>query len=106
MREAIDVDQVRPVKGKALVRLEDKSILEHREFSVIRMAYDHTSDWEVAVVEALGEGDFEPVEVGDTVIVRAMSGGKAGADVSRSLGERRETHVVVLADEIVARVER
>lgn len=104
MRGEVQVKAIKPVKDKALVRLVDRSALSKREFAVIRQGYDPSDDWELAVVEALGEGDFEPVEVGDRVIVRAISGGKAGADVSRQLGERRETHVIVRADEILVKI--
>lgn len=101
-------EQIQPRKNKALVSIKDRSILSHREFSVIRMGYNASDDWEVAEVEALGEGDWEPVEVGDLVIIRAGwlqgSGGKAGSDISRVMGERRESHVIVTIDEIVAKV--
>lgn len=104
MREAITVEAVRPVKGKALVRLVEKSLLEDREFSVVRLSYDPTDDWELGVVEALGEGDWDSVEIGSHVIVRAGLGGKAGSDISKALGERRESHVIVSAEEIVVQV--
>jgi co-chaperonin GroES (HSP10) len=105
VRETVDVTAVKPVKEKALVKLIEKSSLSRRGFEIVRMGYRANDDWELGIVEALGEGDFEPVEVGDKVIVRAPSGGVAGADVSPDLGERKGSHIIVRIDEIVAKVE-
>lgn len=108
MREEVDVTAVAPLPGRALVRLldRDEALPDNRSgLHVVRSRYDAKQDWEIGVLEAVGEGDIEPLSVGDHVIVRAPSGGKAGADVSRLLGERRETHIVVRFEEIVAGVD-
>jgi hypothetical protein len=82
----------------------DRDVLyPDRELKVVRSKYDPSDDWEVGVIERFN-GDFTPLVPGDHVIIRAGSGGKAGADVSRLFGEARETLVVVDQEEIVTGV--
>lgn len=104
MREAVTVSRM--VGEHALVRLVSRSILERREFSVVRLAYDRKVDWEVAVVEEVGEG-FDDLSPGDHIIMRAggvdqNGGGPAGTDVSVDLGERRGSLVVIGPDDVVS----
>lgn len=102
MRSTIEVDQVKPLADRVLVRLMDKSMLSKLDFSVVRLGYDPSDDWELAQVEAVGPGDLEEeLSVGDRILVRAGLGGKAGADVSKSFGERKESLVIVTAEEVV-----
>lgn len=104
--------EVQAIKGKAVVRLDPKadiplstgSIYVARGFGNKKEMYHQQFDFETGTVVSLGEGDFEPVEVGDRVIVRAISGGVAGADISKDLGEPRNSVIVVLRDEIVAKI--
>lgn len=65
--------------------------------------YYPEDDYELGTILSLGEGEgWEPAEVGATVIVRAMSGGAAGADIGEAMGRRRGEIVVVDRDEIVS----
>jgi hypothetical protein len=64
--------------------------------------YDPFDDYEMAILRQIGEGGgFEPAEVGDVVIIRAPSGGAAGADIGLSMGRNRGEIVVVEREEIV-----
>ena len=109
---AVDVTTLKAPKDKAILRLEKKDQVYQTTGGVwVSMVgqmrskrYHAELDFEFGEVLALGEGDFEPVEVGDRVMVRAISGGAAGADISREVGEERGTVIVVLRDEIVAKV--
>lgn len=92
------------MEDQALVELEEREMRSPGGVVVVRdpsRSYASSDDWEWGHVRALGEGDWEPVGVGDRVIVKAALGGLAGSDVSRYLGDR---HVIVTVDEIVARV--
>ena len=67
--------------------------------------YEQAWDWEIGTVLSVGhEIEEEGVAVGERVMVRAMSGGVAGADISKHIGERPNSVVVVKADEIVAKI--
>ena len=67
--------------------------------------YQPEDDYETGIVRSMGEGDWEPVEVGDRVVVRAMSGGAAGADISSALDDTTKQTIVVLRDEVVCVIE-
>lgn len=102
------MDGITMMADKALVRLEERDWTSKQGLHLyrdMREGYQAGDDWEIGVVENLGPGDWEPLEVGDKVIVKAPTGGKAGADVSRDLGEHRGNLVVVSWDEIVGKVE-
>ncbi len=103
----IDVTGLVPMKDKAVVRLEKKEdVLETRSGLQYVVAhgdgYKASIDWEMGEVLALGHEVAEDgLTVGDQIIVRAISGGVAGADISREVGEARGSVIVVLRKEIV-----
>lgn len=103
---------MRPATGKAIVTVEkagtdDESlpsglIVVHGDNT---QSYQRHFDWELGTVEALGEGDWEPVTVGDRVFIQNPGGGAAGADIGGVVGESRGRVVVIDRDEIVAKLE-
>lgn len=121
----VAVEDLKPTAGKAVVRLTGRrSMNEVLPSGLVIHRKDadgvHT-DWEEAMVTALGHGDclhetegvsmvsgwrclWDPVGIGDTVLVAGALGGVAGSDIGRLVGERRSTVVVVNRDEIVAKV--
>lgn len=95
----MEVTVNRMVGPTALVRLKKKD----RDWIGILVSiegYREQWDYEVAEVLAVGESIRFAVSEGDTVLVRARSGGVAGTDVSRDLGG--EGLVIVHYDEMIA----
>ena len=87
----------------ALVRVEKRDFTTSSGVLVARdvdKKFDAGDAWEFAWVLQLGDGDWEPVEVGDRVIIQAALGGRAGTDVARALGQGS---VIISRDEIVCR---
>ncbi len=106
----IDVTGLVPLRNKAIIRLERKpDVLETSSGLQYVVAhgdgYTEANDWEIGEVLALGSEVAEDgLAVGERVLVRAISGGVAGADISKEVGKRRNSVVVVLREEIVARI--
>lgn len=109
----LDVVRVQAVLGRAVIELEDREevtasgliVVEHRSGKDFRP----NRDFEIGVVISIGRtmtvtGDSEwwPLMEGDRVIVRARSGGEAGADIGLALGMARGKVIVVERDEVVA----
>ena len=83
---------------RTLVRLDEHQPRSWKGLEVVTDGYREVWDWEVGTVVETSEPE---VARGDRVLVRAPSGGVAGTDVSRALGDRM---VVVAYDEILAKV--
>lgn len=109
----IDVTKLKAAKEKAILRLERNTgvqmrggglwVVDSREGKT--GAYESSWDWEIGEVLAVSpEVAEEGVEVGDKLMVRAMSGGVAGADISKEVGEKPNSVVVVKQEEIVAKI--
>jgi co-chaperonin GroES (HSP10) len=103
-------EEVRAARDKAVIELEEKVTVRDSGLHVIRdhqKKYDPADDFEIGVVTSLGVGDsWEPVTVGDRVMVRAISGGEAGADIGQSIGRGRGEVIVVEREEMVCKLER
>lgn len=108
----MNVTTLRAAKDKAIVRLDRNEniqmqagglwVVDSREG---KPGYEQAWDWEIGTVLAVGhEIEEEGVDVGDRVMLRAMSGGVAGADISKEVGEKPNSVVVVKQDEIVAKI--
>lgn len=93
---------------RALVRIKPKDTTTPSGMMVVRNYQKNhipSEAFEIGTIQALGEGDWDPVSVGDDVVIQAKLGGLAGVDVSIQFGEHRGTVAVVGLDEIVAKVE-
>lgn len=108
----VELESLRAAKDRAIIELEPKLETYQTKGGLFVTTmnnagtrYHEELDWEIGRVLSLGEGDFKPVEVGDRVMVRARSGGVAGADISKDVGQARGSIVVVEREEIVAKVE-
>ena len=90
--------KIRMLNRRTLVRLDEDQTKEWKGFKIATQGYRQDWDWEIGTVIESVEHDVRP---GDRVLVRAPSGGVAGTDVSRALGDRM---VIVNYDEILAKV--
>ena len=106
------IEDMSPLPGRALVEItktgRDAELRDDGLLVVHGKGNDEwqpSLDWEVGKVLALGEGDFEPVQVGDSVLVRAPSGGEAGVDVGPTFGRARGELIMVEAEEMLCKVE-
>lgn len=91
---------IRMLGDKVLVRLHDRPHVWHGLLIEHAGRYDDRWDYEDASVVAFGP-NVSDLSVGDHVVVRARSGGKAGTNASQ-LGERL---VIVDAAEVLALVD-
>ncbi len=101
-------EEVRAVNGKAVVELEQKPSVTDSGLHVVRenhgKNFQPTEDYEIGTVLSIGGEGWEPVEVGDRVMVRAISGGAAGADIGASVGRERGEIIVVDREEMVCKI--
>lgn len=94
-------------RDKAIVELEERKTVKATDAGLLvyhdnnGRAYQPSEDFEVGTVLSLGEGDWEPLRVGDRVMVRGESGGKAGADIGGSFGLKANEVVVVSSAEVM-----
>lgn len=108
----IDVTALKATRDKAILRLDRNEDIQMQAGGLWvvdtrdgKDRYEEAWDWEIGTVLALGhEIEEEGLEVGDRIMVRAISGGVAGADISKEVGERPNSVVVVKKDEIVAKI--
>ena len=93
-----DPAAIRMLNRRTLVKLSPQKPRQWRGLEIITEGYRVEWDYEEGVVKATDNPD---VSVGERVLVRAPSGGVAGTDVAKALGERL---IIVNHDEILARV--
>ncbi len=106
-------EELTPVSDRAVIEITERGtddqitgggmVIVH---GVTNKAWQPNLDFEIGTVVSMGEGDWEPVEVGDEVIIRAISGGVAGSDIGRYFGRPRGELVIVDIEEIVCKLER
>lgn len=104
----VSLESLQATKDRAIVEIESSSmglIETSGGLFLSRSQYRPNEDFEIGKVVSLGAGDFDPVAVGDYVMIRAISGGKAGADISREVGMLKGSVISIHRDEIVAKVE-
>lgn len=109
------VEQLTPTPGKAILELVERDRITEGGLVIVQNVnrgtdYQPNRDFEEGVVLALGEGDWEPVSVGDIVLVRAggvhrHGGGKAGSDISRVVGRNYGEVICVKLEEVVCKME-
>ena len=92
------------LNDRVLVRLIAEEPKSWKGIEIVTEGYRQEWDWELAEVLEVAERLSDELKVGDRVIIRAISGGVAGADVSKDLGG--EGLVVVTYEEIMAKVEQ
>jgi len=103
----VRIQELIPARDKAIVELDERVTMTPSGLHVVHenagQNYRPEEDYETGVVAALGESEhgWEPVEVGDRVVVRAQSGGAAGADISNQLDRPAGEVIVVLRDEVL-----
>lgn len=108
MRTEVEIERVRPSRDRAVVELAERDDTTESGLVLVRLRdetkyYQPEDDYEIGIIRALGDGGgWEPAEVGDTVMIRARSGGAAGADIGQAMNRDRGEVVVVERDEIVA----
>ncbi len=112
--EKLALYQVRPLEDRALVEVTVKGTddLTLQSGLVVVRSTDNKHwmpefDWEIATVIELGESDdWEPVEVGDQVMVRAPSGGRAGTDIGHMVTgyKKNGALIIVKREEIVCKM--
>jgi co-chaperonin GroES (HSP10) len=103
-------EEIAAARHRVVVELEEQKKFTESGLYVVRdnrgRNYQPTEDFEIGVVRSLGAGGgWEPVEVGDRVMVRAISGGEAGADIGQSIGRGRGEVIVVEREEMVCKLE-
>lgn len=107
------IEEIRPARDRALIEVTQKGTDEKELASGLVVVHGTSAkewqpklDWEIGTVLALGEGDeWEPVEEGDQVMVRAPSGGVAGSDIGPVVGGLRNGKLIIVkVEEIVCKI--
>ena len=93
------MENVRMLDDKVLVRVMERE-RNWRGIIIGGDRYDDRWDYEDALVEAVGP-KVADLSIGDHVVIRARSGGRAGRDFSRQFGDGA---VIVDAEEVLAMV--
>lgn len=101
------IEELRPASERAIVELEEDVKVLPSGLEIVRdnagKNYQPSEDFETGHVIAVGDHEaFYPVAVGDRVIVRAPSGGAAGADIGHAFGRNRGELIIVEHTEIMA----
>ena len=107
-------DQILPLRDRALVEVMSRGTDEEELASGLLVVHGTGNqqwqpdlDWEIGTVIELGESDdWEPVEVGDQVMVRAPSGGRAGSDIGNVVTgyQKNGQLIIVEREEIVCKM--
>lgn len=107
------IEEIKPTRDRALIEVIRKGTDDEVHESGLIVIHGTDSkqwkpefDYEIGTVRALGEGDeWEPVEVGDQVMVRAPSGGQAGSDIGHVVGGTKNgALIIVKVEEIVCKM--
>lgn len=106
----VEIEAVNAARDRAVIQLIERDRTTESGLEIVKLDrskdFDPFDDYEMGTVASLGAGEgWEPLEIGDTVIVRAISGGAAGADIGPAMGKGRGEVVVVDREEIVCIVE-